>query len=430
MSRSCAVVGAGPAGLSAAYRLANAGVRVTVLEAATSIGGRTRTERVGDFIVNTGATFIASFFDRTLALLEELKIAVTEPAQEPGIVSTSFGKLPLDLRSVRRILEFPLISAFDKLRAAALFGRVLLRRPIHVADLASLARLDRGATVERWGRRALGSTGYDYILRSGIEPFFYFGADEASAAFGKALLRHAVRWRTRVLRDGMGTFCDALAQRLEVRTGCVARGIEERPDRVLLHHSGGTVEADYAVLAVPAPAIADMESAIPDNDRAALRAVRYAASVVVCFGYERAITVQYPSVTPAGPGRHPIARVRTISHWVRSWVPEGKELIMINASGWRSAELMAGDPSRIVTALRADAEEVFGRMADPDWIRVYPRADAIVVPQPRHYRSMQALLRRRRGRVLFAGDWLTGSTVEGAVRTGLDAAQRILDQPV
>ena len=35
-------------------------------------------------------------------------------------------------------------------------------------------------------------------------------------------------------------------------------------------------------------------------------------------------------------------------------------------------------------------------------------------------------LRRPRTRLLYAGDWLTGSTIEGAVVTGLSAAERIL----
>ena len=43
MSRSCVIVGAGPAGLAAAHRLNAAGVKVTVLEASNAIGGRTRT---------------------------------------------------------------------------------------------------------------------------------------------------------------------------------------------------------------------------------------------------------------------------------------------------------------------------------------------------------------------------------------------------
>ncbi len=426
MSRSCVVVGAGPAGLSAAYRLANAGIHVTVLEGEPAIGGRTRSERVRECVVNTGAGFIASFFDATLGLIRELRLEAVAPNAEPVIVATPFGKLPLDLGSLRGIVDFPLITWGGKLRALALFARVAFNRRSHVADLASLARMDRGGTVERWGRRKLGDTGYEYLLRCGIEPFFYFGAEEASAALGKALLRHAIKWDVTVLPDGTGAFCDALAQRLEVRTGCAATAVEVGPERVAIHHAGGTVEADYAVLAIPAPAIARLGGSLSEQDKADLASVRFVPNIAVYFGYERPVTVQYPSVTPAGPGRHPIARVRTTSHWMPDWVPKGKELISIHASAWRSAELVERDTATIVAALRADAEAIFGRLADPDWIRVYPRAEAIVLPGPRHYRRMAALQRRPRGRVHFAGDWLTGSTIEGAVRTGLAAAERIL----
>jgi protoporphyrinogen/coproporphyrinogen III oxidase len=428
MSRSCVVVGAGPAGLSAAYRLANAGVRVTVLEAENTVGGRTRCERVGEFTVNTGAHFLASFFDATLALAGELQLEVRRPADEPSIVATPFGMLPLDLLSVRRILRFPLTTWSGKVRTLALFARVLFNRRSHVADLSALARMDRGSSIEGWGKRTLGPDAYDYILRSGIEPFFYFGAQQVSSAIGKALLRHAIRWRTLVLPAGTQALCDALARRLEVRTGCVAGSVELTDHAVTVHHSGGHVEADYAVLAAPAPAIAALAGSIPEEDRVDLLAVRYVPSIVVFFGYERPITVRFPSVIPAGPKRHPIARVRTTSNYVREWVPEGKELIAIYGSGWRSAELLESGRDRMVGALRADAEEIFGRLADPDWVRVYPRREAIVLPAPGHFRRMQALQRRARGRLLYAGDWVTGSTVEGAVRTGLAAARRILEQ--
>jgi oxygen-dependent protoporphyrinogen oxidase len=428
MSRSCVVVGGGPAGLSAAYRLANAGVRVTVLEAENAVGGRTRCERVGDFTVNTGAHFLANFFDTTLALASELQLEVKPPADEPSIVATPVGMLPLDLLSARRMLRFPLTTWAGKARTLALFGRVLFNRRSHIADLAALARMDRGSSIEGWGKRTLGDTAYDYILRSGVEPFFYFGAHEASSALGKALLRHAIRWRTLVLPAGTQALCDALARRLEVRTGCVAGSVEAGENGVIVTHSGGRVEADYAILAAPAPVVAGLEGSMAEEDRATIRSVRYVPSIVVFFGYERPITVRFPSVIPAGPGRHAIARVRTTSNWVREWVPEGKELIAIYASGWRSAELLEAGRDRMVATLRADAEEIFGRLADPDWVRVYPRREGIVLPVPGHFRRMQALQRRPRGRLLLAGDWITGSTIEGAVRTGLAAASRILKQ--
>ena len=101
MSRSCVVVGAGPAGLTAAYRLANAGIHVTVLEAAAHIGGRARTERVGDFLLNSGAGFITSFYDQTKALLRELHIDVDEPRDRPTTAATPHGKFPIDFTSPR-----------------------------------------------------------------------------------------------------------------------------------------------------------------------------------------------------------------------------------------------------------------------------------------------------------------------------------------
>jgi len=426
MSRSCVVVGAGPAGLAAAYRLSNAGLRVTVLEAANAIGGRTRTERVGEFTVNTGASFVASFYDATLALLRELRLDTSVPNPQLGVVATPFGKLELDLTSYGRILNFPLISLSGKLRAAAMFARAGLRRGTHIASTARLARLDRNETVERWGIRTVGETAYHYLLRTGIEPFFYIGCEQISAAFGKALVRHALKWNLLVLPAGMGALCDALAQRIEVRTGCQASGVDVRDNSVVIHHAGGALEADYAIFAAPATAIERLEGDVTDQDRTDAATVRYAPSIALFFGYERPITVQYPLVTPAGPGRHAVARVRTWSALAPQYVPERKELLAIHATSWRSAELVDRDPSKIVSELRTDAEEVFGRLADPDWIRLYARAEGTVITPPGHYRRMAAFLRRPRKRLLYAGDWLTGSTIEGAVRTGLSAAEQII----
>ena len=84
MSRSCVIVGAGPAGLAAAQRLHANGVKVTVLEASNAIGGRTRSERVGDFTVNTGASFLTTFYDYTLALLKTLGLETIAPATQLG----------------------------------------------------------------------------------------------------------------------------------------------------------------------------------------------------------------------------------------------------------------------------------------------------------------------------------------------------------
>ena len=68
-----AVVGSGPAGMTAAYRLQQAGHDVEVLEARAVAGGRTHAEQLGPgHHVDTGAGWLTSFYSRTLALLDEL----------------------------------------------------------------------------------------------------------------------------------------------------------------------------------------------------------------------------------------------------------------------------------------------------------------------------------------------------------------------
>lgn len=425
MSRSCIVIGAGPAGLSAAFRLANAGVRVTVLEQGAAVGGRTRSERVGDFVVNTGATLIPGFSHATLGLLREFNLAVVEPRERSAVSATPVGKFPLDIGSARALWRFPLVPWHGKLRAAAALAWMFLGRRSDVADLAGLARLDRTSTLDAWGRRVLGASAYDYLLRTAVESWFYGDAGECSAAVGKAFLRQALQWRVHVVAEGTGALCEALARRVEVRTGCAAVAVEASPDRVTVVHSGGTLDADYALLAVPASTAARLEG-IAEEDRTALAQVRYVPSIALFFGYERPVTVQYHSVTPSGPGRHAIAGIWTMSRWIPQYVPQGRELMAIYSSGWRAAELLESDPARVAALLRADAEEVFGRLADPDWIRMYPRREAKVLAVPGHFRRMQEFLRRPRPRLLFAGDWLAGSTVEGSVRSGLAAAERII----
>jgi protoporphyrinogen/coproporphyrinogen III oxidase len=426
MSRSCVIVGAGPAGLAAAHRLNAGGVKVTVLEASNAIGGRTRTERVGDFTVNTGASFLTTFYDQTLALLKRLGLESIAPAAQLGSMATPYGKIEMELSAPRHILRFPLISLTGKLRTAVMFANAALRRRVHVARPKRLAWLDRSETIEQWGKRTIGDTAYEYLLRPGVEPFFFIGAEEQSAALGKALLRHALGWQLLVLPTGMGSLCDALAAGIEVRTGCQASGIDLRERSVQVFHAGGVVEADACILAAPASAIARLEGPLDPEDRADVAAVRTMPNVVLYFGYERPLTVQYPLVTPAGPGRHAIARVRTWSTLCPAYVPAGKELLAIQAMGWRSAELLDRDPGKIAAALRTDAEEVFGRLADPDWVRLFPRAEGTVITAPGHYRRMAAFLKRPRARVLYAGDWLTGSTIEGAVWSGVTAADAVL----
>ena len=76
------VIGAGMAGLAAARVLAEAGLRVVVLEAQERVGGRIKTARNGDAVIELGAEFVHGRPPELWALLEEAGLETYERTGE------------------------------------------------------------------------------------------------------------------------------------------------------------------------------------------------------------------------------------------------------------------------------------------------------------------------------------------------------------
>jgi protoporphyrinogen oxidase len=97
-----AVLGGGPAGLSAAYHAQRAGHAVDLYEAADAVGGNCRTVRFGEFLVDTGAHRLHDRDPETTALARELLgddlLRVDAPSQlyHDGRL-IAFPLAPLDL---------------------------------------------------------------------------------------------------------------------------------------------------------------------------------------------------------------------------------------------------------------------------------------------------------------------------------------------
>ena len=150
------VVGAGIAGLTAAYRLQESGHEVLVLEREETAGGRMRSERVGDFVVDRGAQFIASAYRNMRALARELGIddRIHEIERSDNAMVRD-GKLWLGTYdSIGRLLGSGYLSLGAKLRLPMILAPLLLewRRldPMRPETAVHLDDEDMPAFLRRW----------------------------------------------------------------------------------------------------------------------------------------------------------------------------------------------------------------------------------------------------------------------------------------
>jgi protoporphyrinogen/coproporphyrinogen III oxidase len=99
------VIGAGIAGLAAAFRLRQAGVNVTVLEATDRPGGRMTTDIVGGYVMDRGTYFLASTFSNLLSLIRDVGL-------DKELLATSPWMAIVRAQTPRRIRWGPLLPLF------------------------------------------------------------------------------------------------------------------------------------------------------------------------------------------------------------------------------------------------------------------------------------------------------------------------------
>ena len=148
------ILGAGPAGMSAAWRLTKLGYPVTVLERDGAVGGMGRTIKVGDYSVDFGPH---TFHIRETAESKEILKTITP----------FFGEDPLTLTRGTRVLLRGKEYVYPLEMLQVLFGvsPLLSARILFdycVATLKSFfAPAKKEDSFEEWGVRNLGRTLYD-----------------------------------------------------------------------------------------------------------------------------------------------------------------------------------------------------------------------------------------------------------------------------
>ncbi|MBI2708867.1 MAG: FAD-dependent oxidoreductase [Actinobacteria bacterium] len=261
-----AVVGAGLAGLTAAWQLMSAGQSVIVLEARDRVGGRVVNHTFADgTVADLGGQWVGPGQDRILALAEAHGVA-TFPTHDDGEHLTAVGGKVV--RYTDRTLGLPKAALAEIGLASAMLDRMARAVPLEAPWKADKAERWDGETFGSWIRRAVHSAAGRGFYQTATEAVFAAEPDEISllhflfytAAGGgfERLLATADGAQQDRFVGGAATVAERVAEVLGptvLRLGCAVRRIEQDEGGVVVVHDGGVVVARRAVVAVP-PALA------------------------------------------------------------------------------------------------------------------------------------------------------------------------------
>jgi protoporphyrinogen/coproporphyrinogen III oxidase len=434
---SVIVVGAGVAGLAAAYRLQQHGAMVTVLEAADRVGGKTASVHRDGFIVNIGATVLAGSYRAMLDIAREVGAGDAVFAA-PAVIGVYRDGVVHKIRGggFGAIVDFvrtPLLSPKSKLMLAKMAPDLLrARTKVDYGDAASRAELDTETIAEYCDRR-LNSEICDHLLDPVLGGIFVVEGRLLSTAdlwftIWKVLLGGLLGYR-----GGMEFFAKAVAARLNVRTGATVTKIarSERGAQIQWEDADGRhdEQVDGIVVTTSAPQAAEIFPEVdPALKRVMLDRIEQANLISIRLGLSRCPATKAVLVVAGSGQLGGLAAVSYEHSLSPGSAPAGKGLIgVLPYHEWVTPRLELSDDQLLAEVL-PDLERVEPGITDliefAEITRWTPGALKLTCGTQRAIAEINRLIDPC-DRVQLAGDYVSMPSVNGSVVSGEAAAGRL-----
>ena len=442
-NRTVTVIGAGLAGLSAAYELQRAGWKVTMLEARDRVGGRVHSLRnfSNGLVAEGGGEFIDESHTRMLAFANQfnLKLGAVGSWQKQDKDWASFdgqsGRM-----SDADIWGVNLHTEIDKIWLALAELAKYVPDPHQPQNAPEAERLDRQSTADWLNSldvHPLAKKDFVQHIRSEYtcEPERHSLLD---------LARNAAMYYTESERNmsyrvvgGNDLIPCALADALsDVRLNASVTSIRVLPDEVIVTFKQGdshlTIRSAFAILAIPLTTARSIEfnPPLPSAHQWMVNEISYGAVTKVLIEYRKRFWEER-----GWNGRLTSDRPIVLTWHATSHVEDPHGILTIYTGGEPGAQLaMLSDDERVRVAV-AEIEKLF-----PDSSDLIENTATMAWPNEPYTRASYAALApgevtahwktlfEPAGRLFFAGEHATPiqGFMEGAVESGQRVAATIL----
>jgi oxygen-dependent protoporphyrinogen oxidase len=453
---SIVVVGGGAAGLVCAWRLQRAGHDVEVLERESAVGGRLRSEPSGDFQLPLGASFVTRGQRNVLGVITALGLdesVVWLDADDgsrragrrsgegaargcvPGAIVSSGQLEECQFGRGLGLLRSPLLSPGSRLRVARLAAQVVRQRQqLDPLQPERAARLEDGEDLPQFAARSLGVAARDRLLTPILGAVLGCEPEDVSATFSLLTLRSLAQGAAPLtLEGGLAQLIGALAEALPLRTGCEVSSVETQTGGARVRFRGAgrerTAVADAVVMAVPGPLVPRLCPKLTPDERGFFESVRYASGIQVHLLLEKQPVALAPFSLAFARGEGSGLRALFQNHRTPTAAPEGAGLLTAALPEKAVRRFASKQDDEDVVAYTLDAIErtPFGRLSPMDAVvHRWPHARPVYPSGTLSRLETFGVRIDRSPRLVFAGDYLIGPTVEGALTSGMQAASRVI----
>ncbi len=443
------IVGAGIAGLTAAWRLRQAGVRVRVFEAQNRVGGRMlslRNHFPDGQVIELGGELIDTDHVRIRALAEELELPLDDLLNGDSDVDTWYfdGRAIGEHEIVQAFV--PIAAAIERDLAAAGDGDYDAKDEnpaFHALDALTIRQwFDRNG-VSGWLRKLLDvayttEMGLETDQQSALNFLTFIGTDDKDAfrIFGASDERFHVRGGNDLIPHTLGIkMSDAL------ETGQVLEAISGDTDGYTLSFRNGTasrqVRARQVILAMPFTLLRQIrvDVDLPASKRRAIESLTYGTNAKLMIGYDRRVWREHQA---NGATMSDLAYQTT---WETTRKQPGNGGVLTNFTGGaHGVALGQGSPKQQAEAATRDLERVFpgmtaarggGREARFHWPSHPWTLGSYACLRPGDWSGLRGVMGEAVGGLHFAGEHCAIETqgfMEGGCESGELVAQAVLAQ--
>jgi oxygen-dependent protoporphyrinogen oxidase len=431
------VVGAGPSGLAAAWRLKEAGRDVVVMESRDRVGGQLLSVKQDGYLMEAGTTILPEAYDSVMGLVRDVGMA-----GELIPANSLMGFMREDrmhyLRANRLILDaarIKLLSLRSKLKVSRLaVDSWRVRKLLSYEDLSLASAYDVETPEQYCRRRGLDGELYDYLIEPTVRGGAGVPGDVISVVEFFFLWQKVLGSKLYAFADGYSSFPQRLADGLpDVRLSTTVLEVTEDDGGVHVRYE----DADGEHTETGAGAVvSSMGNWVPDivpqldADRAQfLRDLNYTSTMSINLALKRMPDCPASFVVVPRPVSEGVFAVILEHNKAPGRAPAGKGLVSLFMMNQWAVDHMDATNEQILADVLPDAEKAVPGLGDDiEFVRVNRWYPVLVYSHPGLYRKLGAFHagRDRASRIHLAGSYNSSGNVNTATTAGERAARELI----